>query len=74
MAMTTRVTTHARKAKMLANTEPITPAPRARRKAMKARPQAIGWRTITFVRALALSAAAVLKPVPSAVDMTSAGE
>lgn len=74
IAMTTKVTTHARNAKILAKTAPMTPAPRARRNAMKARPQAMGWRIMTFVRALALSEAAVLKEVPSALDMTLAGE
>ena len=38
-----------------ANNAPKTPAPSARRKAMKANPHAIGWRIMTRVRALDVS-------------------
>lgn len=73
MAMTTRVIAQAMAATNAEKIEPIMPAPRARRKARKAMAQAIGWRTMTFVRLSAVSREAVEKWVPSISDMTTAG-
>jgi len=52
---------------------PQTPAPTARRNAIKARPVTIGWRIITRVRALVESSEAVLKEVWSIPAMIAAG-
>jgi hypothetical protein len=41
------------------------PEPRARRKAMNARPVAMGWRIMTRVSAFEVSVEALLKVVPS---------
>jgi hypothetical protein len=65
VAMTTSVMMNVTPETMDARREPQTPLPRARRKAMKARPQAMGCRIITLVSAFAVSPLAVLKPVPS---------
>jgi len=73
VTMTTNVTSHVRAATMEANKAPQTPAPRARRKAMNASPQATGCRIITRVRAFVVSVLAVLKLVLSMVDITSTG-
>lgn len=56
-----------------ANRAPKTPAPSARRKAMKERPQAMGCRIMTRVRALVVSVEAVLNVVPSIWEMMLAG-
>jgi hypothetical protein len=45
--------------------EPKMPAPRARRKAMKQSPAPIGCRTMTYVRAFAVSEPALEKSVPA---------
>lgn len=55
-------------------TDPKTPAPRARRKAMKAKPHAMGWRIMTWVRPSALLEPTVSKRLPSMVDMMAEGE
>lgn len=73
VTMTTSVTSHAMAATIEANTAPQMPEPSARRKAMKARPQAMGWRIMTRVRAFELSVAAVVNWVPSMVLMMAAG-
>jgi len=56
-----------------ARSAPQMPEPRARRKAMNARPQTMGWRTITRVRALVVSVWALLKVVLSALATSRAG-
>lgn len=73
VAITTRVTMKATAATMDARSEPRNPEPRASRKAMKARAQATGCRTMTLVSAFAVSPEAVLKPVPSMTAMIEAG-
>lgn len=50
VAMTTMVTMNARADMKEAKRAPMKPLPRARRKAMKERAQATGWRTMTRVR------------------------
>jgi hypothetical protein len=61
--MTTSVTIQARTATMEPKREPMKPAPAAKAKAMKARPQPTGWRTITSVRPSAVLRAAVPKSI-----------
>jgi len=73
VAMTTKVMMNVTAETNDARREPMKPEPIARRKAMKARPHAIGWRIMTFVRELAVSPEAVLKPVPSIWAMIDAG-
>lgn len=73
VAMTTRVMTHARALTRDARRAPQTPLPRARRKAMKERTQAIGWRIMTLVRPSAVAEPAVENPVPSTAPMMYAG-
>jgi len=73
VTITTRVMIHATAATTEANMAPMKPDPRARRKAMNATPQAIGWRIMTRVRPLAVSPETVEKPVPSMEDMMAAG-
>jgi len=72
-ARTMTVTTQATSAVAAANMAPQKPAPRARRKAMNARTQATGWRTMTRVSALVVFLDAVLKSVWSISAMISAG-
>ena len=52
---------------------PQKPEPIARRKAMNARPVAMGWRIMTRVRALEVSIEAVVKVVWSMPSMMTAG-
>ena len=73
VAMTTIVMMKVRVATMAARRAPKNPEPRARRKAMNARPVAMGWRIMTRVRAFAVSADAVEKVVPSTWAMIKAG-
>lgn len=72
-AMTTIVMIHVTAATIDAINAPMTPAPRARRNAMNARPQAMGWRIMTRVRAFDVSVDAALKVVWSICDMIAAG-
>lgn len=73
VAMTISVTRNATAETMDASKEPRQPEPKASRKAMKASPQAMGWRIMTLVSASAVSPLAVLKPVPSISAMMAAG-
>ncbi len=73
VAMTTIVTMKVTPATIDASSEPRKPEPRASKKAMNARPQAIGCRIMTRVRASAVSPDAALKPVPSIWAMMAAG-
>lgn len=73
VAMTTSVRTNVNAETREAKKEPQKPEPIAKKKAMKAKPQAMGWRIITLVRAFAVSPDAVLKPVPSIWAMIVAG-
>lgn len=72
-AMTIKVMTHVKADSIDARREPQKPEPSARRKAMKARPHAIGCRIMTLVSALAVSPPAVLNVVPSISAIIVAG-
>lgn len=73
IAMTTKVKIQARPATAAPRSEPTTPAPMERQKAMKARAHAMGWRIIAYVRPSADADAALLKPVPSIWRIMTAG-
>jgi len=73
VAITTTVMIHVTAANRDASKDPQTPAPSARRKAINAKPQAMGWRIMTRVRALVVSIDALLKSVLSILSMMTAG-
>ena len=68
IAIATSVMIHASAPTSAPRSEPTTPEPRLKRKAMKAIPHAIGCSTIVRVSPSTLSCAAVLKEVPSASE------
>ena len=75
MIMMTTVTMKARSAITLARSDPTTPAPRERRKAMKLRPQAMGCRIMALVSAVVVSRAVVENSEATpAMSSTPAGE
>lgn len=65
VAITMMVMTKVTPATSAARSAPKKPEPRARRKAMNARPVAMGWRIMTRVSAFEVSVEALLKVVPS---------
>jgi len=73
VAMTMMVIIQEMAATAAAKTAPQKPEPTARRKAMNARPVAMGWRIMTRVRALEVSIEAELKVVWSMPSMMTAG-
>jgi len=73
VAMTMMVIIHEMAATAAAKLAPQKPEPIARRKAMNARPVAMGWRIMTRVRALEVSIEAVVKVVWSMPSMMTAG-
>lgn len=73
VAMTTIVTIQATVAVTAPKIAPQNPEPAAKRKAMKARAHATGWRTITRVRAFEVLICAPLKSVLSTPSINSAG-
>ena len=72
-AMTISVSSQANPATRAERSEPKTPAPSASRKAMKARPQAMGCRIMTCVSPSALLEPTLSKRLPSMAAMMAAG-
>jgi len=72
-AIATSVMTNVMAERKDARIEPSIPLPRQMKKAMNARPQAIGCRTMTRVRSLVESVEALEKLVLSIPEMTLAG-
>lgn len=64
IAITTKVKIQAKAATEAPRSDPTTPAPRLKRKAIKDRAQAMGWRTIARVKPSTVSDAELLKWVP----------
>lgn len=73
IAMTISVSSQASAATKAPSSEPRTPTEQLRKKATKARKQAMGWRIMARVRPWTMLAEAVLKWVPSTAAMMSAG-
>jgi len=73
VAITTMVIIHEIAATEAAKIAPQKPEPMARRKAIKVKPQAMGWRIMTRVRAFEVSIEAVVKVVWSMASMIAAG-